>query len=71
MALGTFEDDFAPIFEKYKDEFKDELREIRGPTSSVIVITAVAIVIETAVILTRLRSVSINIKELLIIVSLF
>ena len=63
VALVTFEDDFVPIIEEAKkspyssDEYKDELnqvlREIRGPTSSVITITAVAIMIEAAVIFTR------------------
>ena len=89
VALGTFEDDFAPKFEdyvsdleKYKDYVFDEsidekidkrMREIRGPTSSVIAITAVAIMLEAAVILTRFLNigfVNANIKTLLCAVSL-
>ena len=92
VALGTFEDDFAPEFEdyvsdleKYKDYVFDEsidekideinkiMREIRGPTSSVIAITAVAIMIEAAVILTRFLNigfVNANIKKLLCAVSI-
>ena len=53
------------------DESKDVLREIRGPISFVIFITAVAIMIEAAVIFTRLRFVGINITVLLSVVSLF
>ena len=82
MALETFEYGFAPELEgvtpypSYErpsvlDESKDVLREIRGPISFVIAITAVAIMIEAAIILTRLRFVGINIKILLSIVSLF
>ena len=86
VALGTFEYDIAPGLERatespyyfrptlrptVSDESKDVLREIRGPISFVIVITAVAIMIEAAVILTRLRFVGINITVLLSVVSLF
>ena len=87
VALGTFEYVIAPGLEgamespyqshyyyersSVSDESKDVLREIRGPISFVIVITAVAIMIEAAVILTRLRFVGIDIKILLSIVSLF
>ena len=85
VALGTFEYDIAPGLERARespywsnlrftvaDESKDTiLREIRGPISFVIVITAVAIMIEAAVILTRLRFVGIDIKILLSVVSLF
>ena len=83
VALGTFEDEFVPELEEFKesrfvsDEVRDEinkiLREIRGPTSTVIAIAAVAIMIEVAVILTRflnIGSVNANIKFLLSVVSL-
>ena len=83
VALGTFDNDFAPIIEEAKkspyasDEYKDELnkvlREIRGPTSTVIAITEVAIMIEAAVIFTRffnIEFVNANIKTLLCAVSI-
>ena len=84
VALGTFEDDFAPKIKEINEAsyyvsyyIKDELnkfqREIRGPTSSVIAITAVAIMIEAAVILTRFLNIEFlntNIKSLLCVVSI-
>ena len=83
MALGTLEDDFAPAIEELNEassvpnDFKDKLnnfqREIRGPTSSVIAITAVAIMIEAAIICTRFHNiefVNANIKIPLRVVSL-
>ena len=78
VALGTFEDDFAPVIKEINeisnvsDDIKDELnkllREIRGSTSFVIAITAVAIMIEAAVILTilNIEFVNANIKTLLL-----
>ena len=83
VALGTFEDDFAPVIKEFnersyvpediKDEFNKFQREIRGPISSVIAITAVAIMIEVVVILTRFLNIGIlnkSIKTLLCVVSL-
>ena len=63
VALKTFEDDFAPVIkeineasyvpEDLKYKSRKILKEIRGSTSFVIAITAVSIMIEAAVILTR------------------
>ena len=65
VALRTFEDEFVFAL---TDKFQ---REIKGPTSTVIAITAFAIIMEAAVIWTRFRYISIDIKVLLSIVSLF
>ena len=54
LALCIFEEDFASRLEELDfnntEDENDLLKEIRGPTSSVISIAAVAIVIETVVV---------------------